>query len=469
MLRTVAGKEYRELVRDGRFRWAGGIVTGLLLVAGLAGFTAWREQAAQRDAAQATMQASWFNQPPKNPHSAAHYGLWAFKPQLPLAFLDRGVDPYTGTASWLEAHRMNEFRFRPAMDATAAQRFGEWTAAAVLQQLVPLLIVLLAFSAFAGERERGTLRQLASLGVPMRTLQAGKALGVAGALAVLAVPTAVLGAAVVLASGGVEGLVRLAALSGVYLAYFALVVAIVLLVSARARSARSALLTLLTLWVANGLLVPRVASDIARAAVPTPSAREFQEDVQRALATGIDGHAPAGARARALRDSVLRAHGVATVDSLPFNYDGFSMQRGEEHANAVYAHLFGRLWDRFAAQDRAQLAGAVMAPVIAVRFLSMGIAGTDFGQHRAFAERAEAYRQLFNQVMNDDIASHAAPGESFSYQADSTLWRTLPAFTYDAPGLSAVLAAHAGSLVLLGAWGAFLVLMLRRERRLVVA
>ncbi|MBM3885478.1 MAG: hypothetical protein FJ361_06490, partial [Gemmatimonadetes bacterium] len=140
MLRTIASKEYRELLRDGRFRWAGGIVAGLLLVAGLAGFTAWREQAAQRDAAQATMQATWFNQPPKNPHSAAHYGLWAFKPQMPLAFVDRGVDPYTGTASWLEAHRMNEFRFRPAMDATAAQRFGEWTAAGVLQQLIPLLI-----------------------------------------------------------------------------------------------------------------------------------------------------------------------------------------------------------------------------------------------------------------------------------------------------------------------------------------
>ncbi|MFM7798631.1 MAG: hypothetical protein ACKPBA_06565 [Planctomycetota bacterium] len=74
MLRTIALKEYRELLRDGRFRWAGGIVAGLLLVAGLAGFTAWREQAAQRDAAQATMQATWFNQPPKNPHSAAHYG-----------------------------------------------------------------------------------------------------------------------------------------------------------------------------------------------------------------------------------------------------------------------------------------------------------------------------------------------------------------------------------------------------------
>ncbi|MFM8566383.1 MAG: ABC transporter permease subunit [Gemmatimonadota bacterium] len=329
MLRTIASKEYRELLRDGRFRWAGGIVAGLLLVAGLAGFTAWLEQAAQRDAAQATMQAPWFNQPPKNPHSAAHYGLWAFKPQMPLAFVDRGVDPYTGTASWLEAHRMNEFRFRPAMDATAAQRFGEWTAAGVLQQLIPLLIILLGFSAFAGERERGTLRQLASLGVPTATLLRGKALGVTAALAVLCVPAAVIGAAVVTMSSGASGLLRLGALSSVYLAYFGVILTVTLVVSARARSAPAALVTLLALWAANGLLVPRAAADVAQAAFPTPTAREFQAQVQRGLATGIDGHSPRGARADALRDSVLRANGVDSVDSLPFNYDGFSMQRAE--------------------------------------------------------------------------------------------------------------------------------------------
>jgi len=468
MLRTIASKEYRELLRDGRFRWAGGIVAGLLLVAGLAGFTAWREQAAQRDAAQATMQATWFNQPPKNPHSAAHYGLWAFKPQMPLAFVDRGVDPYTGTASWLEAHRMNEFRFRPAMDATAAQRFGEWTAAGVLQQLIPLLIILLGFSAFAGERERGTLRQLASLGVPTATLLRGKALGVTAALAVLCVPAAVIGAAVVTMSSGASGLLRLGALSAVYLAYFGVILTVTLVVSARARSARAAMVTLLALWAANGLLVPRVAADVAQAAFPTPTAREFQAQVQRGLAMGIDGHSPRGARADALRDSVLRANGVDRVDSLPFNYDGFTMQRGEEHANEVYAHYFGRLWDRFGQQDRAQLVGAVVAPVIAVRFLSMGIAGTDFGQHRAFAEQAEAYRQDFNRVMNDEIRDQARADESFSYQADSTLWRSIPAFTYEAPSLGRALSTHVVSLVALGAWLVLAALLVARERRIEV-
>jgi ABC-2 type transport system permease protein len=468
MLLTIARKEFREIVRDGRFRWAAAVVGGLLIVAGLAGWTAWRDQAQQRDTAQSTMQEMWFNQPAKNPHSAAHYGLWAFKPQMPLSFIDRGVDPYTGTASWLEAHRQNEFRFRPAMDATAAQRFGDWTAAGVLQLLLPLLIILLAHAAFAGERERGTLRQLASLGVPSRTLTMGKALGVGGALVLLLVPAAVVGAALVLWGAGAEGLLRLTAMSGLYLAYFALVLGITLFVSARAATARGALVVLLSLWAWNGLVAPRLAADMARAVAPTPTAREFAADVQRSLANGLDGHSPASARGRALQDSLLKAYNVASVDSLPFNFDGFAMQRGEEEANAVFDHHFGLLWEQYSAQDRAQLAGAIVAPLIAVRQLSMAIAGTDFAQHRAFATSAETYRRLLNKAMNDDIAEHAAAGEAFSYTADDDLWKAVGPFTYEAPGLGRVLLGQFPSLLFLGAWLAMLVVMVRGERRVAV-
>ncbi len=86
----------------------------------------------------------WLNQGAKGLHSAAHYGVYAFKPQMPLSFIDRGVEAYTGAAVWLEAHKQNDFRYRPAQDQTAVARFGELTAATVLQILLPL------FNNFAG-------------------------------------------------------------------------------------------------------------------------------------------------------------------------------------------------------------------------------------------------------------------------------------------------------------------------------
>jgi ABC-2 type transport system permease protein len=154
MIATIARKEFIEMLRDGRFRWAASIVLALLAVALLAGAYYQRELVAQQRAAQAAEQARWYAQEPKNPHAAAHYGLYAFKPRLAPAFLDPGIEPYTGVAVWLEAHKQNEMLYRPGEDATLAQRFGDLTVALILQIVLPLVVILLAFNAFAGERER---------------------------------------------------------------------------------------------------------------------------------------------------------------------------------------------------------------------------------------------------------------------------------------------------------------------------
>ena len=223
MILNVARKELRDLVRDGRFRWSSILVGALLLVSLGHGWVQAREAEREHAAAQATAREHWESQGEKNPHSAAHYGVYAFKPRLALSFVDEGVDPYTGTSVWLEAHRQNDFLLRPAQDATAAQRIGALTAAQVLQHLVPLLIILLTFGALAGERERGTLRQLLATGIGRRELALGKALGVAGALTLLLVPAALVGAgALVVGSPGpaASPLARAAVLAFIYLAYF---------------------------------------------------------------------------------------------------------------------------------------------------------------------------------------------------------------------------------------------------------
>ena len=254
MIKHIVRKEFADVVRDGRFRWCSILVGSLLLISLGHGWVQARKSQQEHAAAQATAREHWETQGEKNPHSAAHYGIYAFKPRLALSFVDEGVDPYTGTSVWLEAHRQNDFLLRPAQDATAAQRIGALTAAQVLQHLVPLLIILLTFGALAGERERGTLRQLLATGIGRRELAVGKALGVSGALALLLVPAALVGAAaLVVANPGpaASPLARGAVLAGVYLAYFTAFLALSLAVSAWARSARTALVILLAVWVVN--------------------------------------------------------------------------------------------------------------------------------------------------------------------------------------------------------------------------
>jgi ABC-2 type transport system permease protein len=465
---TIARKELLELTRDGRFRWTGAIVLSLLLAAFLAGWRSYQDVRAQHESAQHAQREMWVNQPAKNPHSAAHYGLWAFKPKMPLSFVDRGVDPYVGVASYLEAHKQNEFRYRPAMDATAVQRFGEWTAASVLQLLIPLLIVVLAFPAFAGEREQGTLRQLASVGVRARDLALGKAAGTAGALALLLVPAAALGVAALALTadgGALAGDVpRMALMTLTYLAYFAVFVAVTLAVSARAPSARVALLALLAFWTLNTLVAPRAMTDVARRLYPTPSAFDFATRVARDLERGFDGHTP-DRRLEMLRDSVLREYQVARVESLPFNFDAMAMQRGEEAGDRVFDAHYGALYDRYRQQNAVHQLGALLAPMLAVRSLSMALAGTDVEQHRAFAEAAERYRRVLVKRMNDEMAANSRTGD-WDWKADPSLWREVPAFSYAAPRLAAVLAHQGWSVATLLLWVVMGVAVVARTSKL---
>ena len=451
MIKHIARKEFTDVVRDGRFRWCAALVGALLLVSLGHGWAQARRSQAELAAAQAVARGHWESQGEKNPHSAAHYGIYAFKPRLALSFVDEGVDPYTGTSVWLEAHRQNDFFLRPAQDATAAQRIGALTAAQVLQHLVPLLIILLTFGALAGEREQGTLRQLLATGVGRRDLAVGKALGVAGALALLLVPAAVAGAAAVVVSSpgpAASALARGAVLTGIYLAYFAAFVGLSLAVSARARTARNALVVLLAAWVVNGLVAPRAAVDLSRWLHPTPSALEFARTLQDEMAAGVEGvERPDRA---ALTERLLAQHGVERVEDLPMNEVGVYLQESEEFGNRIFDRNYGALWDTFERQGLVHEALAAAAPLLAVRALSMGLAGTDVEQHRHFATAAETYRRDLMRRMNGDLAENSRTGEL--YTAGPELWAETPPLRYDAPTLGWVLNNRILSLLVLAAW-----------------
>ncbi|MFM8532425.1 MAG: ABC transporter permease [Acidimicrobiia bacterium] len=450
MISRIARKELTEMLRDGRFRLLAGMVLAISVLSLGAGWKSYAELRRQHALAQTETREQWLNQDKKNPHSAAHYGVYAFKPKSQLAMVDTGIDPYVGVAAWLEAHKQNEFKFRPAQDRTAVQRFGEMTGAEVLQVLLPLFIVLMTFAAFAGEREQGTLRQLLSIGVSRRDLALGKALGVAADLAIVLVPATVL-AVVALALSSENGLVsgdpaRGVLLGLVYLAYFALMIAVSLAVSARARSSRLALVALLCFWFFNSLVASRAASDLAGWLYPTPSAVDFQ----RAMDVDLNNEEEMRVRLDKRRADLLKQYGVANVDALPIAFNGVSMQEGEEHANEVFDKHFGQLFDRYEEQNRVYQVGGAVAPLLSVRALSMGLSGTDFQQHRHFTTAAETYRRGIQRLMNGDIAANQKKGQV--YLADQSLWAQLPEFEYAAPGTGWVLRHYTASMAVLLLW-----------------
>lgn len=337
--------------------------------------------------------------------------------------------------------------YQPGEDATLAQRFGDLTVALVLQVVLPLVVVLLAFNAFAGERERGTLRQLLSLGLRPRDLVLGKMLGLGGALALMAAPAVVLGAATLALTGPAEGAPRFVLLALVYFLYLGIFLLLALAVSARAPSSRFALVVLVGFWGVNCLLAPRGVSDLAAALYPLPEPISFKTRLQQALAD------PAGASAmlRARTEGLVKQYAVARAEDLPVNLAGLSLQVGEDHGYEVFDRFYGELFAPMEAQNNLLQRGAALFPMLGVQALSMGLAGTDLAQHRDFIRAAEAHRRTEIKIINDDILAHPVKAGDV-HDGDRELWAKVPQFSYEPPGVGWVLARHWTALALLIAW-----------------
>jgi ABC-2 type transport system permease protein len=82
----------------------------------------------------------------------------------------------------------------------------------------------------------------------------------------------------------------------------------------------------------------------------------------------------------------------------------------------------------------------------------MGLAGTDFAQHRHFTVAAEDYRRMIQRVLNKDIEEHPAKAGQ-PYTAGKELWEKVPEFIYEAPRASWVLSNYSSSILTLMLWG----------------
>jgi len=456
MIRTIARHELADVVRDGRFRSAAGFTLLLLAVALLTGWTYQRDVAAEHESAARFSRETWLAQPARDPHSAAHYGAYAFKPRGPLTLFDSGVNQFAGVATWLEAHKQNEFQFRPAQDRSSVARLGQLTGAATLQFLVPILIILLAYTKFAGERENGTLRQALAAGIEPWRLAAGKMAGVLAALAIVLVPAAVIGATAMTAAaepnivgGVVERVLLLAVAYGAYFLVFALVA---LAVSAGVSRSSHALALLVAFWVVNAVLVPRIAVDVSRTLHPTPTAFAFAQAVHRDTYDGLPVHAYSVRRAADLRQRLTSEYGVARVQDLPVNFRGVDYLEREAHSNDVWDRHYTALWTAFAGQVRMHLLAGWVAPLMALRNVSMALSGVDYFHHRDFAAAAEAYRRQLVLAMNSQLAYGGNSARMGSYQADASFWSSIGAFDYRQPSMRWAIGNVSSSAGALGAW-----------------
>lgn len=469
---TIAGKELREILRDGRFMWTAAIMALLLLAALATGWQRYSSYNEMEQAAQAESNDQFYKQGDKNPHSGAHFGNYAFKDAGPLSFFDSGIDAFAGSFVFMEAHRQNPARAPAAEDQSAISRFGDLNGAMILQALAPLLIIFLGFSTFAGERERGTLRQLLSAGVSRRELLWGKALGVGSAAALVILPCLFVGAAIIAAIGVPAGEslgARLGVMAAAYGVYLLVFLFLTLAVSAFASSPRTALIALIGFWAFSVFLMPKAAAEISKIVHPSPPLGVFQSSLEETRIKGLGGPPPR-ARLAIYKKQLLAKYKVSDVSELPVYWVSTSMQKMEEIDHEFYDHYYKGLDNSYLAQRRLQDKLGVVDPMLALSSLSMGLAGTDLRHQSRFNDAAETYRRMMVSKMNNylnkmavgfnkQLASADAASGTVSMEsndrvliASEEIFKTVEPFTYTPPTLREVLDEYRASLIILFGW-----------------
>ena len=447
--------ELRQILRDGRFWGVAALMTALLLSSGVFGWNHASAVQAERAEAQRTSEAQWADQGEKNPHAAAHYGIYVFKPTGALSFFDPGVESSLGVTVKLQAHKRSSLQGAASQDSTALDAFGRLSPAAILQLILPLLIIGLGFTAWSAERERGTLRQIMSYGVaPPRLLQ-GKLLGLGAALGLLTLPALLVAIGGALWAPPAPPLGRAAALLAVYGLYMGAYLLGAIAVSARAPSSRDALVLLLGFWGLTSLIVPRLAGDLIDAAVPMPAAATFAAELSEHMERGLPGGPGREARVEELLGDLLKREGFSGEGGMMM-MQGSLLQGMELEAEAAFErevidHHFNRLAERTRLQDTATQCVALLSPFVAIRSLSMGLAGTDLAHHQHFARRAESYRRELVSQLNREFAERGGV-DGWAYRANRALWEKAPPFTYAPPPLAWAAQRQAISAGALALW-----------------
>ncbi len=456
MLYRIARKEFITAVRDRQVLVFGVLIVALILLAAIAGYRHYTIQNEQITRARQEKRMQWVNQGEKHPHIAAHFGTFLFKPKTGLSFFDFGLDSYTGTSVYLEAHYQHEFMFRPAQDHGSLIRFGELSVALVLQVLLPLLIIFLSFTSFTREKESKTIQLVLSQGVTLRQLAWGKILAFCFIVLLLLLPTLTVAGIWLFSLSGVsfsgDLRNRLLGLGLTYSLYFFVFITLSVYVSAWFAHSRNALLTLLAVWIMFMVILPKTAANIGDTLYTLPSASDLKTAIQYDLDNGLDGNTPREKRMEQLKRVYLAKYRVDSVAQLPLNFEGITMQAGEEYGDQVHDKHWQGVEATLNRQNDLSRYASVLDPYLAIRNLSMALSATDFYTNLDFGRQAENYRRYLIRTMNRDMATHSKLGEFYQYKAGKHLWTSVKDFNYTIPPLSSVLPHYGLEILALLAW-----------------
>ncbi|KIO76740.1 hypothetical protein TH53_13325 [Pedobacter lusitanus] len=455
LLSTLIRKEFRLVFRDKIMSALAIIIYTLFLASGLLTVFQYQQDQQSRELSNKKFRQQWEAQH-SDPHEAAHYGTYLFKPLNLLSAFDPGLNDYFGTTYRVEAHIQHEVDYSNAERNDALMRFGQFTLALIMQLLIPLLLLFISSSALTFEKESGTFKMLMAQGIKPSGVAWGKVWSNYLLAILLVLPMfTVLFFILLFSASGTALWGRFLVIFLGYLLFYLLAVLTGVIISALSVTSRTATLIVLAIWLFSSILVPKIAAGTAADYYPLTSRVAFNNDVKQGFLKGINGDAPYHERAEQRLAALLRQYHADSIAQLPVNADGIIMQYNEDYQNSVFDHYYAQIEHTFQQQQSLLTYVGIADPFISLKRLSMAMSGTDFYHHQLFFQQAKKYRNNLIRQLNLQLASHPVKPEG-TYKADPEFFLHLKDFEFRPPSLAEILWTERFALLSLCFWVLFL-------------
>ena len=412
-----------------------------------------KNQSKAQAAAEKHIRSQWDNLEPMNPHRAAHYGVYVFKPISILNSLDDGVSSITGNVLKLEGHVQNEIVHSEASQSITISKFGKLKPSIILQYVVPLFLIFLSFGSITNDKETGRMKLIALQGVSPEKLVLSKSISIWLYGLMLIMFSVLLQS--LLGSLALDAGLRLGLTFISYGLYYLIVVFLSTFISVSFRNNTSAISLLLATWIVWTIFLPKIWGNTVEKVHPLPSRQNFIAQMREDRSKGIDGHNPRDERRSKLEKEYLVKYKVDSLSQLPINFDGIVMQADEEYGNQVWDKHFGNNYLIYQKQKKLYQLSGLLNPFSSLQNLSMGFCGSDMIHHLDFLKKAENYRRYLIKTLNDKHAHGGSRTGEWRWTVDNTFFRSVKTFDYQTMLIKNHIGNYLFDILALIAWAIF--------------
>lgn len=418
------------------------------------------KQSENYDKAKNKLRTQWENIEGLNAHGAAHYGTYVFKPSNLLSSLDEGVNSVTGNVIKVEGHVQNEIVHSEASQVKFISKFGKLKSALLLQYVISLLLIFLAFNSINTEKQSGRLKLLIIQGAKPSSIVWAKTISVWAYGMILLTLTVLIYTFVNFDNINNQIIVRAIFYYLSYGLFYFIITGLTSYLTASLKNASIALTSMLGIWILWTIFLPNILKTSVENINELPTRSEFQQAMKEDRSKGIDGHNPSDVRSLELEKKILAEYGVDSLSQLPINFDGIRMQADEDYGNMVWDKHFGNLRKVYSDQKENYQFLGVLNPFVSLQNSSMGFAGTDNFHHQEFLVQIENYRRVLIKALNDEHAYGGSKTGDWSLKPDSEFYKAVPDFEFKMIPLNIAVIKYVVDLVMLIIWSLIVVLLL---------